>query len=295
VTNNTTEDRASELVIEEPEKKDPIGVFTWLCVAWLALNVIVAVFAPLLPLQDPNSLANEPGLGMSFQHLMGTDDLGRDIFGRLAWGSRISLGVGIGAMAIGFGIGGPLGMLAAYRRGRLDTIFSSLMFTLLAFPSIIAIIAILSFWTPRSLSKIILVIGISSIPLVYRVMRAATLGVGSREFVTAARMQGAKDRRIIFRELLPNVAPTGLSFLLFGIATVIALEGVLAFLGLSIPPDEAPSWGNMINDARQSLNDIPQNWPLIIFPSVLLCFFILALNFAGDKFRSYFDVTEVKL
>jgi peptide/nickel transport system permease protein len=94
---------------------------------------------------------------------------------------------------------------------------------------------------------------------------------------------------------LPNVAPTGLSFLLFGIATVIALEGVLAFLGLSIAPDIAPSWGNMINDARQSLNDVPQNWSLIIFPSAILCLFILALNFVGDRLRSYFDVTEVKL
>jgi peptide/nickel transport system permease protein len=295
VINNTTEDKTLESVIEAAEKKKPIGIFTWLCVAWLALNVAVALFAPFLPLQDPNSLESVPGLGMSFHHLMGTDDLGRDIFGRLAWGSRISLGVGIGAMAIAFGVGGPLGMLGAYRRGRLDVILSSVMFTLLAFPSIIAIIGILSFWTPRSLSKIVLVIGISSIPLVYRVMRAATLSVGSREFITAAKMQGARDRRIIFRELLPNVAPTGLSFLLFGIATVIALEGVLAFLGLSVPPDEAPSWGNMINDARLSLNDVPQNWPLIIFPSVLLCLFILALNFAGDRLRSYFDVTEVKL
>lgn len=284
-----------ESVVEQPEKKPPIGIFTWVCAAWLGLNVLVAVLAPLLPIPDPNEMISMPGMGMSFDHLMGTDDLGRDIFGRLAWGSRISLGVGIGSMAIAFGVGGPLGMLAAYRRGKLDVITSSVMFTFLAFPSIIAIIAILSFWTPRSLSKIIIVIGISSIPLVYRVMRAAALSAGSKEYVTAARVQGAKDRRIVFRELLPNVAPTGLSFLLFGIATVIALEGVLAFLGLSIAPDVAPSWGNMINDARQSLNAIPRNWPLIAFPSIILCAFILALNFVGDRLRSYFDVTEVKL
>ena len=295
MTNNEVAITPAEMVVEQPEKKEPIGIFTWICVAWLAINLLVAVLAPLLPIPDPNGLNSMPGLGMSFDHLMGTDDLGRDIFGRLAWGSRISLGVGIGAMAIGFGVGGPLGMLAAYRRGKLDALLSSVMFTFLAFPSIIAIIAVLSFWTPRSLAKIIIVIGISSIPLVYRVMRAAALSAGSKEYVTAARVQGAKDRRIIFRELLPNVAPTGLSFLLFGVATVIALEGVLAFLGRSIAPDIAPSWGNMINDARQSLNDVPQNWPLIIFPSAVLCLFILALNFVGDRLRSYFDVTEVKL
>ena len=295
MTNNEIAITPSESVVEQPEKKEPIGIFTWLCVAWLALNVLVAVLAPLLPIPDPNEMISMPGMGISFDHLMGTDDLGRDIFGRLAWGSRISLGVGIGSMAIAFGVGGPLGMLAAYRRGKLDVITSSIMFTFLAFPSIIAIIAVLSFWTPRSLGKIIIVIGISSIPLVYRVMRAAALSAGSKEYVTAARVQGAKDRRIVFRELLPNVAPTGLSFLLFGIATVIALEGVLAFLGLSIAPDIAPSWGNMINDARQSLNAIPRNWPLIAFPSLILCAFILALNFVGDRLRSYFDVTEVKL
>ena len=295
MTNNEVATTPTETVVEQPEKKEPIGIFTWICVGWLALNVFVALFAAILPIPDPNEMASMPGMGMSFSHLMGTDDLGRDIFARMAWGSRISLGVGLGSMAIGFGVGGPLGMLAAFRRGKLDALLSSVMFTFLAFPSIIAIIAILSFWTPRSLGKIIIVVGMSSVPLVYRVMRAATLSAGSKEYVTAARVQGAKDRRIIFRELLPNVAPTGLSFLLFGVATVIALDGVLAFLGLSIPPDIAPSWGNMINDARQSLNDIPQNWSLIIFPSLILCLFILSLNFVGDRLRSYFDVTEVKL
>jgi len=284
-----------EIVVEQPEKKEPIGLFTWICVFWLAMNVGVALLAPFLPLADPKEMISMPNMGMSLEHLMGTDSLGRDLFARIAWGSRISLGVGIGAMAIGFGIGGPLGMLAAFRRGKLDVALSSMMFTLLAFPSIIAIIAILSMWWPRSLAKIILVVGISSIPLVYRVIRAATLSAGSKEYITAARVLGAKDRRIVFRELLPNVAPTGLSFLLFGVATVIALEGVLAFLGLSIDPNTAPSWGNLINNARQSLNDTPQNWPLIIFPSAILCLFILALNFVGDRLRSYFDVTEVKL
>jgi peptide/nickel transport system permease protein len=177
----------------------------------------------------------------------------------------------------------------------LDVSATSISFTFMAFPSIIGVIAVLSFWMPRSLGKIILVVGITSIPLVYRVMRAATLSAGSKEYVTAARVMGAKDRRILFRELLPNVAPTGLSFLLFGIATVIALEGVLAFLGLSITPDVAPSWGNMINESRDALNSIPTNWGIIIFPSLVMFLFILSLNLVGDRLRSYFDVTEVKL
>ena len=295
MTNTETPMIPNEIVVEHPEKREPIGLFTWICVGWLAINLGVALLTPFLPIANPKEMISMPSMGMSLDHLMGTDSLGRDLFARVAWGSRISLGVGLGAMAIGFGIGGPLGMLAAFRRGKLDVALSSVMFTLLAFPSIIAIISILSMWWPRSLAKIILVVGISSEPLVYRVIRAATLSAGSKEYITAARVLGAKDRRIVFRELLPNVAPTGLSFLLFGVATVIALEGVLAFLGLSIDPNTAPSWGNLINDARQSLNDTPQNWPLIIFPSAILCLFILALNFVGDRLRSYFDVTEVKL
>ncbi|CAB4857239.1 unannotated protein [freshwater metagenome] len=295
MTNTETPMIPNEIVVEHPEKREPIGLFTWICVGWLAINLGVALLTPFLPIANPKEMISMPSMGMSLDHLMGTDSLGRDLFARVAWGSRISLGVGLGAMAIGFGIGGPLGMLAAFRRGKLDVALSSVMFTLLAFPSIIAIISILSMWWPRSLAKIILVVGISSVPLVYRVIRAATLSAGSKEYITAARVLGAKDRRIVFRELLPNVAPTGLSFLLFGVATVIALEGVLAFLGLSIDPNTAPSWGNLINDARQSLNDTPQNWPLIIFPSAILCLFILALNFVGDRLRSYFDVTEVKL
>jgi peptide/nickel transport system permease protein len=291
VTNTTTE----VVVVEQQEKKEPLGVFFWICATYLALNILGAVFAPVLPLQDPAYTLNNANMGIGWSHWMGTDNLGRDIFSRMVWGSRISLGVGFGAMVIGFVVGGTSGMFAAFRRGKIDTIISSIMFTFLAFPAIIAVIAVLSMWVPVSLTKIIIVVGISSIPLVYRVIRAATLSAASKEYVTAAKVQGAKDRRILFRELLPNVAPTGMSFLLFGIATVIALEGVLAFLGLSITPDVAPSWGNMINDARNSLNSTPQNWPLIVFPSLILCFFILSLNLVGDRLRSYYDVTEVKL
>jgi peptide/nickel transport system permease protein len=115
--------------------------------------------------------------------------------------------------------------------------------------------------------------------------------MGSRDFVIAAKVQGATDRRIIFRELLPNIAPVGISFLLIGIATVVTLEGALAFLGLSINPPQ-PSWGNMINESRTLLS---QNIWIAIFPALALCLFLLSLNYIGDRLRSYFDVSEVKL
>ncbi|MDE3065054.1 MAG: ABC transporter permease [Acidobacteriota bacterium] len=281
-----------ELLAERPEKREPLGVLFWVCVGWLALNVFGAVFANVLPLPDPNNGDfNAINVGPSLHHLLGTDDLGRDIFSRIVYGSRISIAVGTGAMLIGFGIGAPLGMLAAYRRGRFDSILTALMYILLAFPAIVAVIAVLSFWSPRSMLKIILVIGLASIPLVYRVIRTATMAVASKDFIVAAKVQGATDRRILMKELLPNIAPIGISFLLIGIATVVTLEGALAFLGLSVNPP-TPSWGNMINEARTVLAQNP--W-LVLFPSVALCLFLLCLNFIGDRLRSHFDVTEVKL
>jgi peptide/nickel transport system permease protein len=278
--------------VEKPEEREPLGVLFWICVGWIALNLFGAIFANVLPLQDPlyqnYTLINA---GPSLHHFFGTDDIGRDIFSRVVYGSRISITAGVGAMIIGFGIGAPLGMLTAYRRGRFDTMVTTVMYALLAFPAIVATIAVLSFWVPRDLFKIIVVIGVASVPIIYRIIRAATLSVASRDFVVAAKIQGASDRRILFKELLPNVAPILISFLLIGVATVVTLEGVLAFLGLSVNPP-TPSWGNMINEARTVMAQNP--W-LVIFPSLALCLFLLSLNFIGDRLRTHYDVAEVKL
>jgi len=284
----------SEVQLMEGSRKkgEPLGILFWICVGWIALNVFVAIFANVLPFQNPlNEDFTVLNSAPSLHHLFGTDDLGRDILARVAFGSRVSISVGVGAMIIGFGVGAPLGMLAAYRRGRFDGVLTTVMYVMLAFPAIIATIAVLSFWTPRSLTKIIIVIGIASIPLVYRVIRTATLSVATKDYVIAAKVQGATDRRILMKELLPNIAPIGISFLLIGIATVITLEGALAFLGLSVTAP-TPSWGNMINEARTILQTNP--W-LVIFPSLALCLFLLCLNFIGDRIRTHFDVTEVKL
>ena len=278
--------------VEKPEERERLGILFWICVGWIGLNLFGAIFANVLPLQSPiyeNFTAISAG--PSIHHLFGTDEIGRDIFSRVVYGSRISISAGVGSMIIGFGIGAPLGMLTAYRRGRFDTMVTTVMYTLLAFPAIVATIAVLSFWVPRDLFKIIVVIGIASIPIIYRIIRAATLSVASRDFVIAAKVQGASDRRILFKELLPNVAPILVSFLIIGIATVVTLEGALAFLGLSVNPP-TPSWGNMINEGRSVMAQNP--W-LVIFPSLALCLFLLCLNFIGDRLRTHFDVAEVKI
>ncbi len=140
-------------------------------------------------------------------------------------------------------------MISAYRRGRVDTVLNTASYVVLAFPAIVAVIAIVSFWG-QSLWKITLVIGVSASPLIFRVVRASTLSYATRDFVLAAKALGASDTRILAREILPNIMPTVVSFGLIAVATIIVLEGSLAFLGLSVQPP-TPSWGNMLNEAVQ--------------------------------------------
>jgi peptide/nickel transport system permease protein len=272
-----------------------LGWFFWVCIGWIALTVLAAIFANLLPLQNPDFQTASINAGPSAAHYFGTDDLGRDIFSRIVFGSRVSLIVGFGAIAIGLAIGGTLGMISAYRRGTVDTVVNTASYVLLAFPALVAVIAIVTFWG-HSLWKITIVIGIASIPLVFRIVRAATLSYATRDFVIAARTLGATDRRILVKEILPNILPTIISFSLIGLATVIVLEGSLAFLGLSIP-GPTPSWGNMLNESRLGLNNIPgQSNPwLVLFPALAMFLFLLAINLVGDRLRQHFDVTDVKL
>lgn len=278
----------SEAIIH---KKKGFGALFWFCVVWIGLVILSAVFASLIGLQDPNNqnfaLINT---GPSFAHWFGTDDLGRDIFSRVIYGGRISLTVGFGAMVIGMAIGGSLGMIAAYRRGAVDTLVSAASYVMLAFPALVAVIAIVAFWG-HSVIKITIIVGVATVPLVYRVVRAATLTYSTREFVTAAKAQGATDWRIITKELLPNVMPAIVSFFLIGVASVIILEGALAFLGLSVQAPTA-SWGNMINESRTYLSSNP--W-LVLFPSLAMVLFLIALNLIGDMLRTALDPQESKL
>jgi peptide/nickel transport system permease protein len=272
-----------------------LGWMFWACVGWVALNVLAAVLAGVLPLQNPDAQTSAVNAAPSLAHWFGTDDLGRDIFSRVVYGARISLVVGFGSIAIGLLLGVVPGMAAALRRGGVDTVLNGIASTFLAFPALLAVIAIVTFWG-RELWKITLVLGVASAPLVFRIVRAATLSFATRDFVTAARALGATDRRILVRELLANILPTVVSFSLVGVATVIVLEGSLAFLGLSVPPP-TPSWGNMLNESLSGLNNVPgQSNPwLALFPALALFLFIFSVNLVGDRLRRRLDVGPVKL
>ena len=201
----------------------------------------------------------------------------------------MSLIVGFGAVAIGMGEGGTLGLISGYRGGRLDLGLNAASFVLLAFPAIVAVIAVVAFWG-STLPKITLIIGIAVIPLMYRVVRASSLSFANRDFVVAARTLGATSRRIVFREILPNVIPVAITFGLITVAGVIVLEGSLAFLGLSVPLPTA-SWGNMIAEGSSNGN-LQTNPYIMLWPVVAMFLLLLSINLIGDRLRQRFDIRE---
>jgi peptide/nickel transport system permease protein len=283
--------------VEDPPEKKRLGPLFWICVAWIALVIVVAIVANLLPLPNPSfqNYSAPQNAGPGWGHLLGTDDLNRDIFSRLVFGARVSLVVGFGGALLGLLLGGIPAMISGYRRGRVDTFLNTTSYVLLAFPAIVGVISIVAFWG-HDLWKITIIIGVFSAPLIFRVVRAATLSYATRDFVLAAKALGASDSRILAREILPNILPTIISFGLIAVATIIVTEGTLAFLGLSVQPPIS-SWGNMLNESASLLSGGKgQNNPwLVIFPASAMFTLLFALNVVADKLRSHFDVTEVKL
>lgn len=284
---------AIEEVPDDAVKKT-LGWGFWLCIGWLGSLVLVAVLAPVLPLDDPTEFRVGPSNeGPSWAHWFGTDKAGRDVFSRAVWGARISLVVGAFAISFGLVVGGTLGMLAGFLRGWVDQFISFLFFTVLSFPALVLAILIVTSVEEPDLRTVSITLGVLSVAPVGRLARAQTLVFAEREFVQAARVVGAKNGRIIIKELLPNVLiPMG-ALALLGMGIAIVAEGGLAFLGLSVAGEDAGSlsWGKLINQSR-SIRDL-QNIPHVAFSIIGVMFLtILSLNFAGDRVREYTDVRE---
>jgi peptide/nickel transport system permease protein len=285
-------------------KRKGLGFAAWLSIGWIALVVGLAVLAPVLPIDDPKASITEiarrgplADAGSAPGHLLGGDFNGRDMLSRLIWGGRTTLLVATSAVIIGFILGGILGLLGGYFRGKVDVVVSMLLDVFLAIPAVILALALVTILRTQPGTKgggldptaaLILALGFVSIPVLGRITRASTLSWSQREFVLAARAQGAKHRRVIVREVLPNVLPAMMSIALLGIAVAIVAEGTLAILGASVETD-TPTWGNMIAIGRINL----QRAPHIVFEPALMIFFtVLALNMLGDVVRSKFDVRE---
>lgn len=268
---------------------------------WLIFIVGLAIYAKIdtslldgsLPLQRPNfqtnnfdAAAGEFGTGVkneppSGSHWLGTDTLARDTFARIAHGAWVSLTVAVVSVMCGIIIGGFLGSLVGFVRGRTETVVMAAVDVVLAFPALILLLAIVSIFEVRDLFVISGVVGVLSIPSYTRVARANSLAISTREFVTAAHAIGTKSRTILFREIIPNVLPTLISYAMVVSAFVIVVEGSLSFLGLSVQLPTS-SWGNMINQAR---GDIKEDFFQVVWPSLALSFTVLALNQVGDWFQ----------
>ncbi len=262
-----------------------LGPTFWIAVGWLVLVFLLAVLAPLLPLSSPTDMDMlERRAFFSAEHWLGTDGLGRDELARLIYGARISLTVGLCAPVIGITVGGALGLLAGYFRGRFETLVVGSMDVLLAFPPMILALAVTAY-LGQSILNLTFILGVLGIPAFMRVARASTLTLARREFVIAAQALGATHARILLRELLPNVFLPLLAFFLLGVAVTIVVEGALSFLGLGVPPP-APSWGSMIGEGRESLDVAPR---LAFIPAIAMFLTVLAFNLVGDTLRAITD------
>ena len=261
---------------------------------WLGLFLVVtvsilAVLAPFIAPFDPNALNLDPDLSKIFQppsweHLMGTDALGRDVFSRMLHGARVSLWVGFVSVGLASCIGVILGLLAGYYGGLVDEAIMRIVDIMLCFPSFFLILAVIAFLEPN-LINIMVIIGLTSWMGITRLVRAETLTLRERDFIAAARLAGTKPTRILLRHILPNALAPVLVSATLGIAGAILTESSLSFLGLGVQPPVA-SWGNILLEGKQAL-DIA--WWLSLFPGFAILLTALGYNLLGESLRDILD------
>ncbi|MEW8956149.1 ABC transporter permease [Clostridium sp.] len=255
--------------------------------AILTILILLAVFADFIA--DYDTVVIKQNLperlqGPSAEHILGTDEFGRDIFARLIHGARVSLRVGIIAVGIAIAIGGTLGAIAGYYGGVLDNVIMRIMDVFLAVPSILLSISIVSALGP-DLINLMISIGISSVPSYARIVRASVLSIRDQEFVEAAKAIGANDTRIIMKHIIPNALAPVIVQATLGVAGAILSTAGLSFIGLGIQPP-APEWGAMLAGGRQYLR---YAWHVTAFPGIAIMLTILSLNLLGDGLRDALD------
>jgi peptide/nickel transport system permease protein len=284
-------DLAAAIEVPRRAGRRALGWVFWLAVAWIGVVLFGALAAGLLPIDDPSKISllqrRQPPSAL---HLFGTDHLGRDILARVIYGSRASLSVGLISAFLGLLVGGTLGLLAGYFRGKLESLTMATMDVLLAFPPLVLALAIIAY-LGQSVVILTLTLALLSVPAATRVARAATLAISAREFVVAARALGASHLRVMVRELLPNVVLPLMVFTLIAVAVLIVAEGALSFLGLGVPPP-TPSWGSMMSEGREQLDVAPH---MAFIPASVMFLTVLSFNLVGDTLRSLTDPRRAAL
>jgi len=247
----------------------------------------VSFLAPILSPYEPNAqnLSNRLSPPSFKEHLFGTDELGRDVFSRVLWGSRISLKVGFVAVGIFILIGTLLGAVSGYYGGWADNFIMRLVDIMLCFPAFFLILMVIAVLEPN-INYVMAVIGLVSWPDVTRLVRAEFLKLRKQEFVEAAIASGLSDTKIIFRHMLPNAIAPVLVAATFGVASAILVESGLSFLGLGVQPP-APSWGNMLTSGKDYMQQ--GAWWLSLFPGLAIFITVLSYNLLGEGLRDAMD------
>jgi len=263
-----------------------------LSVGWLVLVIAAAVLAPWLGfLDDPHKpLAGQPEEGLSWSHWFGTDQLGRDMFARSVWGSRLSLSIAGPAVGIGIVVGGVLGVVAGYFGKWIDGAVSSVVNVALALPALVFALFIVTM-LGQSYTNVTIAVTILTIPAIARIARAQALRFAAREFVTVADMMGARWPRLLFREVLPNVVPALASIAFLAMGIVIIAEGSLSFIGVSVGSPSI-TWGNILAAGRGRLEESPH---IALTTGGVMFVTLMALNFVGDELLRRLDVREARI
>jgi peptide/nickel transport system permease protein len=299
----TAIDAPPEVALERSESAPPVAAgspllrrlrrlrFGVAAAVVLLVIVLSALFAPLLAPHDPLVVDIRHRLsppawmaGGTTEHLLGTDQVGRDLLSRVIYGGRVSLVVGVSAVILSAGIGILAGLAAGYFGGAIDWAIMTVVNIVLVFPFVLLALAVIAVLGP-SLPNMIAVLGIAGWPIYARVLRAETQALREREFVTAGRALGMSHARLIFRQILPNLISASVVIATLQVAQVIVLESFLSFLGLGVQPP-IPAWGNMLGEGRVYMLN---SWWIAAFPGAAIFVTTLVINLIGNALRDWLD------
>lgn len=263
-------------------RRHPFGALGAIVILGVVLVALTASFiAPYSPTQvGTGSALSGPGDG----HILGTDQLGRDLWSRLLFGSRVSVWVGMVAVGVAAAIGIPIGLVAGFRGGVIDAFLMRVVDAVIAFPGLILALGMVAVFG-GGIEVVMAAIGISIMPQYARIVRAQVLVVKSSDFVSAARALGASDLRLVLRHIAPNIWAPVLVVATLGLANAVVAEASLSFLGLGVKPP-TPTWGNMLLDGFGQMEQRPA---MAVAPGVAIFVLVLSFNFLGDALRDILD------